>query len=579
MKLASFVRNQQIDCGMVVDGGFKVFDAHPTLGAIASDQRLYMILGMSPVQRNVLRGEMAGAEVVSADQVKLLPAVPDPPMYMFAHGNCPTIWLRQLGNEPGKWRGYPQVPYPRVRPVTALCGDGAEVLVPSGARAIGGAELGIVIGREAHRVSRQEATEHIAGLVVLNDMNLIDMHEDFMTNGGSGGPGRFSGVDTASKCADGGAGLGPWVTTAEGLEAVDASELHPQAWQRYADRQLASWVYNRTILTHVGGKTADMAMANGYLWGAEDMIAYLSRFMRLRTGTVIGLAAPGWDGVWFDLADSPGATADIAVELSAAGAMRARLRRMQPEEEHTSPYLRAVEALGLRPPHEQGTRRTRSLWVLRGNHRTWDETQGLSLRPGIDPLLYPSQSLGQGVEPLLLPPHATTLRCSVHVAAVIGPTPVYRATRDSALSHLAGVVPLLSVRDMSLIEAVPNPTAYDRRGANYLSGCGDGFFRAGPLRPLSDVGNLRDQTMRLRAPGTGEMAWKTEDYLLALSDLVVFHSRITTLLPGDVLSLGAAGLEMEVSPLDRVESLEAACGWGVSFTVPVDDQRESCTTT
>jgi len=574
MKIASFVRDGQVDCGIVSRTGYQVFDSHPRLGAIAPERRLFDILAMSAQERLALGAEMAGAEVVAADRVQLLAAVPNPPLYIYDHGNAPTVWLRQMGHELREWSGFPRVPLVRIRPATALCGDGAEVLIPPRAKAAGGAELGIVIGPEAYRVSRQEAAQHIAGLVVLNDMNISGLHQDFMGEGATGG-GQFSGLTFAWKAADVSAGLGPWVTTAEELKAADAARLRPQALQRYEDRHLASWVYDRTISTRLGGEIADQAMTNAYLWGAEDLISYLSRFMRLETGTVIGLAAPGWDGVWFDLPDSPGATADIAMELSEAGAMHMRLRRMQPDEEHVSPFLRSRQALGLSRQHALESRRRSSLWVLRGNYAAWDTTEGLSQTKGIVPLLYPMRSLGTGQEPLVLPPHATTLRCAVQLAGVIGPEPVYRATPETALSRIASVVPLLAVRDRSLAEAMPQPNTYEGRWAYFLGGCGDGFFQLGPARPRGEVGNLNDQTMRLSAPEVGSMTWETEEYLRPLADLVVLLSRLTTLLPGDVLSLGTAGPEMEIPPSTRVETLEASCGWGVSFAVPVDDQRES----
>jgi 2-keto-4-pentenoate hydratase/2-oxohepta-3-ene-1,7-dioic acid hydratase in catechol pathway len=345
--------------------------------------------------------------------------------------------------------------------------------------------------------------------------------------------------------------------------------------QRYEDRHLASWVYNRMIQTRVGGEIADQAMTSAYLWGAEDLIAYLSRFMRLRTGTVIGLAAPGWDGVSFDLPDVPGSTLDFSVELSEVGSVRTRLRRIQGDEEQVSPLLSSRQGLGLSQQVAPASRSDRSLWVLRGNYRAWDTTEGLSQTKGIVPLLYPIHSLEAGPEPLVLPPHATTLHCAVQMAGVIGPTPVYQATPETALSHIASIVPLISVRDGSLVEAVPGPNTYEARWAYFLGGCGDGFFQMGPGRPVRDVGSLRQQTMRLTAPGLGEVEWQTQHYLRPLVALVALLSRQTTLLPGDVLSLGVAGPELKIPLSSRVTALHASCSWGFPFTVTVDDQRQS----
>ena len=122
MRLASFVRDGRIDCGVLTEGGYRAFDGHPVVGALPPERRLFAVLAMSPDERRRLADELADAVVVAAESVTLTAAVPLCPLYIYNHANNPTVWRRQTD----RFWETTRLPYMRVRPFTSLAGDGAK---------------------------------------------------------------------------------------------------------------------------------------------------------------------------------------------------------------------------------------------------------------------------------------------------------------------------------------------------------------------------------------------------------------------------------------------------------------------
>src|SRR5262245_12731643 len=57
----------------------------------------------------------------------------------------------------------------------AVIGDGDAIVRPKGTRALDlEVELGVVIGRQARRVSKADAMDYVAGYVVVNDVSARD---------------------------------------------------------------------------------------------------------------------------------------------------------------------------------------------------------------------------------------------------------------------------------------------------------------------------------------------------------------------------------------------------------------------
>lgn len=124
-------------------------------------------------------------------------------------------------------------------------------------------ELGVVIGRETLYVSEAEALDHVAGYCVINDVS----ERAFQAERG--------GQWIKGKSAPGFGPLGPWLVTAD--EVPD-----PQALRLTLD-------LNGTRMQDES--TADM------IFSVAEIVAYMSRFMKLVPGDVIATGTPSGVGL------------------------------------------------------------------------------------------------------------------------------------------------------------------------------------------------------------------------------------------------------------------------------------------
>ncbi len=585
MKIASFVRDGEIDCGLVDgDQGYRVFDNHPVIGSLNSESRIFHLLGLSPEERDRVDEEMKGAPLISSSEIKLLPAIPHCPLYIYNHANNPTVWKRQMNRV---WE-VTRLPYMRIRSYSCFSGDGWEIPIHPGTTLTCGAELGVVIGREAYRVPPEKAVEHIAGLVCLNDNFINGDHEAFIDNSSPESEmHQHQGLHVLFKTGDGNGGMGPWITTAEEFEKVIENRLQHQASDRYRQVHAASWVYDKMMWTKINGEICDEAYTGTYLFGAEWMITYLSRFMTLPTGSIVGLGAAGWDGVHLPSMDEPGTAVEVAVELQGVGASRTTVRRQAVDEVNESPYIKNITAAGLDPTKAVQKRPGRSLWVQRGNNPESDP--GLPVT-GLNPILFPTTALKEDASPIILPPHATSIRLSVQVAGIIGPGFIYGLGSDGRKINeeecIERICLLVSVRDTSLIDAIKDPFPYEMRAAYFFSSCADGFFRLGDPLPYKNIEDLSAQTIKMSLPGIGEHNYSIADYRFGFSEMLAMISRTITLFPGDVLSLGAAGAELAIPADTKIEKADTSdkngngilsvnASWGATMRLTFDDQRDS----
>src|SRR6186997_2417651 len=75
-------------------------------------------------------------------------------------------------------KGIPEEPLMFLKPPTAIIADGMPICCPGGyARVDYEGELGVVIGRRAHRVTREQALDHVAGYVCVNDVTVRDLQQ------------------------------------------------------------------------------------------------------------------------------------------------------------------------------------------------------------------------------------------------------------------------------------------------------------------------------------------------------------------------------------------------------------------
>ena len=119
-------------------------------------------------------------------------------------------------------------------------------------------ELAVVIGRPAHRVSRADALQHVAGYTVCNDYAIRDYLENWYR------------PNLRVKNRDGGTVLGPWF--------VDAADVpDPQAL---------------ALRTLVNGQLVQQGHTSHMIHDVASLIEYLSAFMTLQPGDVILTGTP-----------------------------------------------------------------------------------------------------------------------------------------------------------------------------------------------------------------------------------------------------------------------------------------------
>ncbi|MGS0623769.1 fumarylacetoacetate hydrolase family protein [Ralstonia sp. VS2407] len=142
---------------------------------------------------------------------------------------------------------------------SALNGPNDAVMLPRGsAKTDWEVEPGVVIGKTASDVSREEALSHVAGYCVVND---VSEREFQLERGGTWDKGK--GCDTFCP-------VGPWLVTRD--EVPD-----PQA--------LGLWL-------DVNGERAQRGNTATMVFGVAHLVSYVSRFMTLHPGDLICTGTP-----------------------------------------------------------------------------------------------------------------------------------------------------------------------------------------------------------------------------------------------------------------------------------------------
>ena len=153
----------------------------------------------------------------------------------------------------------PTEPVIFLKATTALAGPDDHVVIPRGARKVDyEVELGVVIGRRASHISREEAPAHIAGYVLHNDYS----ERAFQLERG--------GQWVKGKSCDTFAPLGPFMATAD-----EISDPH----------RLRIWL-------SVNGEPRQDSTTANMIFDVPTLVSYASRFMTLLAGDIISTGTP-----------------------------------------------------------------------------------------------------------------------------------------------------------------------------------------------------------------------------------------------------------------------------------------------
>ncbi len=205
----------------------------------------------------------------------------DPAPFVVASSKVVCVGLNYRDHVAEGGRESPPHPLIFAKFANAIVGDGDPIVRPEGTHALDlEVELGVVIGRMAHRVTRERAMDHVAGYVVVNDVSARD----------------WQGIPPALR--DGEKGDGQWLR-AKGSDTflpmgpvlVTQDELDPAAGLR-----LQSWRITPDGTEHPmqDGSTADM------IHDLPALVAFISSAITLEPGDVIATGTPSGVGVFRD---------------------------------------------------------------------------------------------------------------------------------------------------------------------------------------------------------------------------------------------------------------------------------------
>jgi 2-keto-4-pentenoate hydratase/2-oxohepta-3-ene-1,7-dioic acid hydratase in catechol pathway len=196
-------------------------------------------------------GEPPAGAVVAIETIRLRAPVPRP-------GKLVCVGLNYRDHAAESKMPVPERPVLFSKFTTAVIGSGDPIVLPPSSEKVDyEAELAVVIGRRAKRVSREEAAQAILGYTIVNDVTARDFQF---------GDGQWQ----RGKSCDTFAPMGPWIVTAD--EVADPQQLG--------------------IRLRVNGQTLQSSNTSQMVFGAVDLVAYISETITLEPGDVIATGTP-----------------------------------------------------------------------------------------------------------------------------------------------------------------------------------------------------------------------------------------------------------------------------------------------
>jgi 2-keto-4-pentenoate hydratase/2-oxohepta-3-ene-1,7-dioic acid hydratase in catechol pathway len=219
-----------------------------------------------------------GAAGIPVDSVELVAPVPFP-------GKIVCVGLNYRAHAAEGGRPLPTRPLLFSKFANAVIGDGEPIVSPEGSHALDlEVELGVVIGTRARRVSRDDALDHVAGYVVVNDISARDWQGVPAALGeGETGDGQW----LRAKGSDTFLPMGSVLVTAD--EIPDPQTLRLRSW-----RLPGSGPDDGAEILMQDSTTADM------IWGVAELIEFISRSITLDPGDIIATGTPSGVGVFRD---------------------------------------------------------------------------------------------------------------------------------------------------------------------------------------------------------------------------------------------------------------------------------------
>ena len=154
------------------------------------------------------------------------------------------------------------------------------------------AELAVVLGKDAYRVSKEDAFDYVLGYSVLNDVsarNLQKAHKQFYFG---------KSLDTHTT-------MGPWIVTRD--ELPGAPELD--------------------IRCYINGEKRQDSNTRYMIFGVAEVISELSQGMTLKAGTIIAMGTPAGVGMGFDPPKYLACGDVVRCEIDGIGVLENRVKK------------------------------------------------------------------------------------------------------------------------------------------------------------------------------------------------------------------------------------------------------------
>ena len=154
---------------------------------------------------------------------------------------------------------FPDHPVLFMKANSAIVGPNDDTVMPRGStKTDWEVELGVVIGKQAKYVSKEDALDHVAGYCIVNDVS----ERDFQFN--------LTGTWTKGKSCDTFGPTGPWLVTRDEVEDVN----------------------NLAMSLHVNGMQMQTGNTSTMIFSVAECIEHLSGLMTLHPGDVISTGTP-----------------------------------------------------------------------------------------------------------------------------------------------------------------------------------------------------------------------------------------------------------------------------------------------
>lgn len=264
MKLASYVHNKSVSCGIITDEGMIDIPSNTEFHSIKE-----ILIKGDPALGVLSELPKTAQTRIPLKDVELLAPLPEPGKILALAGNYKkhleeTAWQDKTFDDQATTTN----PWPFMMPSTVITGTGTEIAWPAYSEQVDyEIELAIIIGKTVKCVSPEQAGMAIAGYTIAND---ISARSTTFREGRKDRP-RDAYFDwLIGKWSDGFLPLGPWLVTAD--EIGDPQDL---------DMELK-----------VNGQTRQKSNTSQMIFSVGQIVSFISHLMTLEPGDVIITGTP-----------------------------------------------------------------------------------------------------------------------------------------------------------------------------------------------------------------------------------------------------------------------------------------------